>query len=191
MTGRTHDIIAFAGILTAASFNPPQSLNLFTTIGCLMGGVIGALIPDMDQATNRLWDMFPAGNFVGRILRHAMLGHRTLSHSLLGFYLLFKLLQFVLPYILNADYLNIDLVLTSILIGMASHLVADSFTKDGIPLLFPLKVKVGIPPIKKLRFTTGKFVENILVFPAVLIYIFWLIWEKKDVFINLLSLVRS
>lgn len=54
MTGRTHDLISFASLLTVASFYPPTSLNLTTTVACLVSSVVGALVPDMDQATNRL-----------------------------------------------------------------------------------------------------------------------------------------
>jgi inner membrane protein len=191
MTGRTHDVISFAGILTAAAYNPPVSLNLFTTIGCLMGGVVGALIPDMDQATNRLYDLLPAGNITGRVLRHLMIGHRTLSHSILGIYIFYKLLQFLIPKFLNPLYIDTNLVIISLMIGIISHLFADALTKEGVPLFFPLKIKVGIPPVKSLRMTTGKFVENIIVFPGILIYIFWVIYRQKDTFLNLIQLIRS
>ncbi len=191
MTGRTHDLISFASLLTAASISPPTTLNLFTTVGCLMGSVVGALVPDMDQATNRLWDLLPAGNIAGKVLRHLMLEHRTISHSLLGLYVFFKLFEFLIPKLLNPAYVNTDLVIGSLMIGMVSHLAADSVTKEGVPLFFPFKIKVGIPPIKSLRITTGKFVENFMVFPGVLIYVFWLVYQRKEVFLNLIRLIRS
>ncbi len=191
MTGRTHDLISFASLMTAASYSPPASLNLFTTLSCFMGSVVGALVPDLDQATNRLYDLMPAGNFVGRVLRHLMLGHRTLSHSILGIYLFYKLFEFLIPKLLNPLYVDSTLVTWSLMIGMISHLVADSITKDGVPLFFPFKIKVGIPPIKSLRITTGKFAENFIIFPGVLIYIFWLVYERREIFVNLLGLIRS
>lgn len=191
MTGRTHDIVSFASLLTVASIYPPTSLNLTTTIASLMGGVVGALIPDMDQATNRLYDLLPAGNFVGRILRYLMLGHRTLSHSILGVYLFYKILTLIIPIIFNPVYVDTQIIIVSIMIGIVSHIFADSLTKDGVPLFFPFKIKVGIPPIKKLRITTGKFVESAIVFPGTLIYIFYLVYTKKDVFLYLIRLIRS
>ncbi len=191
MTGRTHDLISFASLLTVASLYPPQKLNLTTTIAGLMGSVVGALVPDMDQATNRLWDLLPAGNLVGKILRHIMLGHRTISHSLLGLYIFHKLLLTLIPKLFNPEYVDSNIIIASLMIGMTSHLLADSFTRDGVPLFFPFKIKVGIPPFKALRITTGKFVETVLVFPGTLIYIFYLIYIKKDVFLNLLRLIRN
>lgn len=191
MTGRTHDLISFASLLKVASIYPPSSLNLTTAVTCMMGSVVGALIPDMDQATNRLWDMLPAGNFVGKIFRHLMLGHRTISHSLLGVYLLFKIFFYVVPMVFNPLYVDSNLVIASLMIGVVSHLFSDSLTKDGIPLFFPFKIKIGIPPLKALRITTGKFVETVIVFPATLIYIFYLVYTRKEVFINLIHLIRN
>lgn len=190
MTGRTHDLISFASILTVVSIAPPTGLNLYTTVGCLMGGVVGALVPDMDQATNRLWDLFPAGNIVGRVFRHLLLGHRTISHSILGVYIFYNLSQFILPKLLNPSYVDINLVTASLLVGMISHLFADSLTKEGIPLLFPLKFKLGLPPIKALRITTGKFTENFIIFPGILIYIFWIIYTKREFFVTLIHLIK-
>jgi inner membrane protein len=191
MTGRTHDLIAFGALLTGASIYPPTNLNLFTAVGCFIGSTIGALIPDMDQASNRLWDLLPAGNFVGRIFRRVMIGHRTISHSILGVYLIYKGLFFLLPRILNSSYVDINLIVYSLMIGVVSHLFADAFTKEGIPLFFPLKVKVGIPPIKSLRITTGEFFENFLVFPGTVAYIFWTIYIKKEVFVEILQNIRA
>ena len=191
MTARTHDLIAFASLLTVASYNPPGELNISTVVTCLVGSVVGALAPDMDQATNRLWDMLPAGNLVGRLLRNLMLRHRTISHSFLGIFLFYKILDFVIPRILNPAYVNGQLVAVAIMIGLISHIAADMFTKEGVPLLFPITVKVGIPPFEALRITTGKFVENFLVFPAVLAYIFWLVVERREVFVFLVKLIES
>src|SRR3989338_7333367 len=83
MTARTHDAFAFASLLTVAVLFPPASLNLVTLVGGIVANIIGSLIPDMDQASNRLWDLLPAGDHLGKIFRRLFLKHRTLSHSLL------------------------------------------------------------------------------------------------------------
>src|SRR3972149_5543837 len=145
MTARTHDLVAFASLLTVASIIPPAELNFSTTVTCLVGSVIGALAPDMDQATNRLWDLLPAGNITGRILRKLMLSHRTVSHSLLGIFLLYKILLNIMPVFFNENYVDIQIVISSIMIGFISHIAADSLTKEGVPLLFPFKWKIGFP----------------------------------------------
>lgn len=191
MTARTHDIVAFASLATVAVIIPPQSLNIFTFFVAIVGNIVGALVPDLDQATNNLWDLLPVGNFLGNILRHLMLQHRTISHSLLGGFIFFKILQFILPKIFNPSYVDLHLAMAAIMVGFVSHLVADMVTKEGIPLFFPIPLKVGIPPIEFLRITTGKFVEKFIVFPGVLAYLGWLVISKKDAFLYLLKLIRS
>lgn len=187
MTGRTHDIIAFASLVTVAAYYPPGELNVATATACVVGNVVGALAPDIDQATNKLWDLLPGGDYIGKVFHRLFLGHRTLTHSLLGVYLMHLLLQFILPRILNPSYIIWHTVYVSMMIGFVSHLAGDSFTKDGLPLLFPLKLKVGFPPIEAFRITTGKWIENLIVFPGTIAYIFWFVGVNQD---RLLSLFR-
>jgi len=191
MTAATHDLAAFAAIITSVALFPPQSLNTTTTFVCLVSCVVGALIPDLDQATNRLWDLLPAGNFVGKIFRNLFLHHRTLSHSLLGIYLFHLLFLFILPKIFNPSTVDINLVYFSLMIGLISHIAGDMLTKDGAPLFFPFSFKIGFPPIKALRITTGKFFEKIIILPSLVVYIVWFVISKKEVFLNLVSLIRS
>jgi inner membrane protein len=187
MTARTHDMISFASLVTVASFYPPQSLNIPTFFAALVGNVVGSLVPDMDQASNRLWDLLPAGNLVGRVFRNLFLAHRTLSHSLLGLYIFYQILAFLLPKIFNLNYINPNIVLVSMMVGYVSHLVADSLTKEGLPLFFPLKIHIGFPPIPALRIKTGGWIEKFVVFPGTLIYLFWFIGQNQE---RLLGIVR-
>ena len=68
---------------------------------------------------------------------------------------------------------NISIIVNATMIGYLSHLIADSFTKEGLPLLFPIDVDFGIPPIESLRIKTGSWIEKALVFPGVLIFLIW------------------
>jgi len=178
MTSRTHDLFAFASLVTLASYYPPKSLNLVTVISSLIANIVGALLPDLDQASNRLWDLLPAGNFIGRILRRLFLSHRTLSHSILGIYLIHRLFQFLLPVILNPRFINIQIVYFSLMIGFLSHLFLDFFTEEGIPLFFPIRLKLGFPPIKSWRIKTGKWFEKYVIFPAIILYLIVFIADR-------------
>ncbi len=190
MTARTHDMIAFAALVTVAGYYPPRDLNVATAFVCLIASVIGALAPDLDQATNRLWDLLPAGNFVGKILRGLLLQHRTISHSLLGVWLMFQLLYFILPKILNPMSINLNIVIISLMIGFISHLAADMLTKDGVPLFFPLPLKIGFPPFEFLRITTGKFMEKFVVFPSIVAYLFWFVTKNRESLLLLLKQIQ-
>jgi membrane-bound metal-dependent hydrolase YbcI (DUF457 family) len=75
------------------------------------------------------------------------------------------------------------------MIGYLSHLFSDAMTKEGLPLLFPLNINFGIPPFVPLRVTTGKWVENLAVYPAVWIYLIWFITMNQNSLIKILKLV--
>jgi membrane-bound metal-dependent hydrolase YbcI (DUF457 family) len=191
MTARTHDAIAFASLVSVAAFFQPEQLNLSTLIVCVIAADVGAALPDMDGAGNRLWHMLPAGEKVGRYLRRVFYKHRTITHSLLGGFILYKFLEFVLFNFLNPNFLDPQIILIATMIGYASHLLADSFTKEGIPLLFPFKFTFGIPPIKKFRITTGKWFENAVIYPAVWVYLLWFIHANQAGLIKLFKLVTN
>lgn len=190
MTARTHDTFAFASLVAATVYYPPSSLNILTLSVAIVGNIVGCLLPDMDQTSNRLWDLLPQGNFLGRIFRRLFLSHRTLSHSLLGCYLLYKGLEWILPRLLNSSYVDPKIVLASIMIGFVSHLIADSVTKEGLPLFFPIRLKFGFPPIKALRVTTGSWFENLVILPGIGVYLIWFIDLNKDKLIGIINLIH-
>lgn len=190
MTARTHDAIAFAALITVAAYNPPENLNLLTAGAAIVGNIIGSTIPDMDQAGNRLYKFLPAGNYFGKILRRLFLGHRAFSHSLLGFYVTYNVIHFLLLRLLNPNYVNAEIVFAAMMIGYISHLAADALTKDGLPLLFPIKWRFGFPPLSALRITTGNWIENLIILPGTAVYIFWFLGRNQDQILQLLERLR-
>ena len=97
-------------------------------------------------------------------------GHRFISHSVIGLVLfgfLFHLILISLHPIMGS--VNIGYVWWAFMIGMLSHLVVDTLTKEGVPWLLPIPVKFGLPPVKEWRITTGKWVETWVVFPLLLV----------------------
>lgn len=187
MTARTHDAFAFASLVTVAVFYPPESITILTLFVAIVANIVGALIPDMDQASNRLWDLLPWGDELGRVFRRIFYKHRTLSHSLLGAFLISKVLEWGLPKLLNPAFINPDIIFISMMIGYISHLVADSMTKEGLPLFFPFPFEIGFPPIKALRITTGKWFEKYIVLPSVGVYLIWFIFTYQDTLTNILQ----
>lgn len=191
MVARTHNIIAFTSLVTVAILYPPISLNVLTLLASIIGNIIGGLSPDLDQASDKLWNLVPGGSAVGGILRRVFLGHRNLSHSLLGLYLYYQLIKFVLPRIFNSNYLQVNLIIAATMIGFISHLVADSVTTEGLPLFFPIKLKIGFPPFQALRIKTGSWVENFLVFPGVLIFLAWFGYQHRETLVSIINLVHN
>jgi inner membrane protein len=168
MTARTHDLAAVTVIFIV---HPIYSLRLSTAIICVLANLIGGITPDIDQPTAPFWRNLPIGGFFGRAFDKLLGGHRFLTHSILGLILFgfaaHWLLIFLHPIM---GQVNLGYVWWAYFIGMVSHLVMDTLTKEGVPWLLPIPIKFGIPPIKKLRVTTGKAVETFIVFPALLLF---------------------
>lgn len=171
MTARTHDLAAITALGVVFLALPERNISLATAIIAVFANLLGGIAPDIDQPTAPLWRNLPVGKYVGRVFDRLLGGHRFLSHSLVGLALFgfgaHWLLIFLQPLMLSV---NIGLVWYAFMIGMFSHLVMDTLTKEGVPWLLPIPVKFGFPPLKSLRITTGKAVETFGVFPALLVF---------------------
>ena len=163
MTGRTHDLAAITTLGIVILTQPAQTVTLGTALIAILANQIGGIAPDIDQPTAPLWRNLPVGGFFGRLIDKMLGGHRFLTHSIIGVALLgflgWLLLTFLHPIM---PHINIHIVLIAFVIGMLSHLVMDTFTKEGVPWLLPIPVKFGIPPVKSMRITTGKKGEKII-----------------------------
>jgi inner membrane protein len=181
MTARTHDLAAFTALGLTVMVMPVQALALSTVLVGLLANQIGGIVPDIDQPTAPLWRNLPVGRFFGKVFDTLIGGHRFLSHSLLGAILAGLvanvLLHFLQPIMRNVD---IQLVWLAFMIGLLSHLVMDTFTKEGVPWLLPLPFKFGLPPIRKFRVTTGKHAEMLLVFPGLIAVDIWIVAGHYD-----------
>lgn len=170
MTGRTHDTAAITVLGLAVALYPLPNVTLATALVAILANQIGGIAPDIDQPTAPFWRNLPIFSMFGRFQARLLGGHRFLTHSLLGAALLgfaaHWLLVFLQPIMPHVD---INLVWWAFMIGIGSHLIMDTFTKEGVPWLLPVPFKFGIPPIRALRVTTGKWVENFIIFPALIV----------------------
>ena len=175
MIARTHDVAAITALGLVVLASPVKSLTLGTALVAIFANQLGGIAPDIDQPTAPLWRNLPEGHFVGRIFGKLLGGHRFLSHSLLGL-ALFAWLSDMLLHFLHPimPHIDIQLVWWAFLIGYASHLLMDTFTKEGVPWLLPIPIKFGLPPLKKFRITTGKAMETLVVLPGLLAVDIWL-----------------
>lgn len=171
MIARTHDVAAVTGLVLAwAVVAPLPPLSLATIIAAFIANQLGGIAPDIDQPTAPFWRNLPIGKFFGRFFGKLLGGHRFLTHSLVGVALmgflvhwLLMVLQPIMPSV-QTEY-----VWWAFMIGMVSHLVMDSFTKEGVPWLLPIPIKFGFPPLRRLRITTGKLMENFVVLPLLVV----------------------
>ncbi len=180
MVARTHSLFAFSCLIGVAYYTGTKDLSTATIVACLFFNTIGALLPDIDQASNRLWDLLPAGESIGKALG-VFMKHRGISHSLLGIFLIDMFSFWLISNLFNDGFVDTSIVYWSVMIGVISHIVADSFTEEGVPLLYPLKINFGFPPVKPWRIKTGGWFENLVFTPIIglaAIYFLSLYWHK-------------
>lgn len=170
MTARTHDLAAVTAFAVYLLSVPLQPMTLGTLLVAVLANQIGGIAPDIDQPTAPFWRNLPVGKLFGRVFDKLLGGHRFITHSLLGVALfsglMYLLLQALHPIIPSIDT---QLVLIAFAVGMLSHLLMDTFTKEGVPWLLPIPIKLGFPPLKSARLTTGKLGET-LFFVALLAF---------------------
>lgn len=183
MTSRTHDLAAFTGMtLFITQYSVPE-MTLATAFVALASNMLGGVAPDLDQPTAGLWQRIPAGSIIGRII-HPLLGHhRMLSHSIVGMAIFGYGLFFLLGWIKSVLVVDMTIVWWTFMIGYASHLLMDTVTKEGVPWLFPIPIRLGFPPFKFLRMTTGGILEKAVVFPGLLILNGYLIYMHYPAFL--------
>lgn len=169
MTGRTHDLAAFATLSYVVSTQPLPQITFATALVALGANLIGGLAPDIDQPTADLWHRLPAGSIIGRLITPFLGGHRYISHSLLGIFLFGLGTRYLLNLASSVLLVDMEIVWWSFMIGFISHLIMDTFTREGVPWLFPLPIHFGLPPFKFLRIKTGGLIEKAIVFPGLLI----------------------
>ncbi len=187
MTGRTHDLAAFTALTYVSAVTPLPHMSLGTLIVAVSANLIGGLTPDIDQPTADLWHKLPAGTVIGKILYPLLGGHRFISHSILGIILFGFGSKILLSAISSVLIVNMDVVWWAFMIGFVSHLLMDTLTREGVPWLFPLPVKFGIPPFKALRIKTGGMFEKSLIFPGLMILTGYIFYSHYARFLDILK----
>lgn len=148
MNGTTHAIFgigALAGTALLTGMEPP--LYAYPV------AMVAAWLPDVDNPRSTLGNGLsrqrnPVLNAVTRPISWALrtssfflvrvVGHRTLTHSLLGLAVFAGVM-----WLLLGGYPNLFLALV---VGCASHLVADALNTPGVPLLWPLGWRFRLLP---------------------------------------------
>ncbi|GAB2536176.1 metal-dependent hydrolase [Gracilibacillus alcaliphilus] len=140
MTGKTHIMAGITATTVVAAISGEYEAEWL-----IAAGAVGGLIPDICHSGSKIGRRFP---LVSKLV-NTIFGHRTFTHSLLFLALM--------ALILSKAVSNPSITM-GILIGMATHLLLDAATKQGIKLLYPSKITVRFPVTTK----TGGKAENIL-----------------------------
>lgn len=188
MTARTHDLAAITALAIVVLSRPLPTMTLATALVAVLANQVGGIAPDIDQPTAPLWRNLPIGHLFGRLVGKGFGGHRFVTHSLIGLAIFGLLSRLLLSSVQSlVPSLNSGYIWWAFIIGMVSHLVMDSLTKEGVPWLLPLPFKFGLPPMKAWRITTGKAVEGLVVFPILLLADVWLCHHYYQTIISLIK----
>ncbi|KMK77756.1 metal-dependent hydrolase [Alkalihalobacillus pseudalcaliphilus] len=149
MTGKTHIMGGIAASATVAYFTNYDPLAM------MVSGAVGGLLPDICHGGSKMGRRFPV---TSRIV-NTLFGHRTFTHSLL--------FLAIIGFILN-QFMPVEAITVGVLTGMTSHILLDSFTRNGVRLFYPFPLTFRFP----VTIRTGSLVENIVVtgFTIVVIY---------------------
>ena len=179
MTGKTHQIFGLTMGLGAYFMLADPAYSPATLGAVFVFSYLGALLPDIDNAASDIWHTIPFGHTAGKAI-DPFLGHRNITHSIIGTILIGVGLFFLFRSFPDYWGINSTIIFISTMVAYISHLLADSFTVEGIPLLWPAKWKFGIPPypFQGLRIMAGKWFENLIIFPIVNIGLILLIISK-------------
>lgn len=131
----------------------------YLATGSLSCGVVAAaaaLLPDVESPKSFVGRKLPGVSHAGSLI----VGHRNATHSLLaalGVFLIGLLFSktagFPVPFVWVA------------FIGYLSHLILDTFNPAGVPLFWPLKMRLRIPIVQ-----TGSALEKLIVFPVLALF---------------------
>lgn len=187
MTGRTHDLAAFTAMTVVLVTQPIPQMTLATALVAFSANMIGGLAPDIDQPTAALWNRMRGGSIIGRLIKPFLGGHRYISHSLIGIALFGFVSKIILETMSTILLVDMQIVWWAFMIGYVSHLIMDTFTTEGVPWLFPIPIKFGIPPFRFSRMKTGGVVEKSFVFPGLLIANAYLVYAHYQKILDFIT----
>lgn len=158
MTGATHAVIAQ---VAAAAMWPGAPIEVY------LCAIVGGLAPDLDSpgsAITRMRGIAPLGRAASSVAQVAHVRHRGPTHSLLALALVVFLAPLVMTRLLHWP----PTFAPAFALGYALHIAADTLTRSGVPILWPLS-NVRLSPLPRaLRLRTGGLPEK-----GVLILLAW------------------
>ena len=129
MTGKIHALVGFTlGINIAYKLQLALSLTTSQYLICVAVTTLGSLLPDIDTPHSSIGRRFKIISYP----IYKVFGHRTITHSLF----VWTLLLFMSPF-LNTG-LMYGVICISVYGGVISHLMLDTISTMGIPIIYPL-----------------------------------------------------
>jgi inner membrane protein len=155
MKGTTHIL---GGIAAAVVIESQFDILIQEPLIYYSAAVAGALIPDICHPKSMIGRRLPIfSRAFSRIF-----GHRSFSHSLLFMVLLFIITE-------QFHFAGAASIQAGLLIGVASHILLDGMTAQGVKLLYPIKMNIRTPLYVR---TGSKIGESIVIVLLISVTIF-------------------
>ncbi|RDY23928.1 metal-dependent hydrolase [Romboutsia maritimum] len=121
---------------------------------------LGSLFPDIDMKNSYISKRLPIlYKFFGKKFRH-----RSVTHSLIFIYFLCYLFKLLIMF--TDNNIVFTFIYSGFIIGYFSHMCLDLITKEGIEILYPIRINFSIFPIKT-NSKSEKFLSKMLNFLVV------------------------
>lgn len=155
MMAKTHQAFAVFSLLMVESHVPEFAERI--DVACLLV-MLGALLPDIDSPESSCGRLMPV---ISKPL-HSLLGHRTITHSLLAIVLLYCCLSASPLWHLYARTISL---------GFVSHIIGDMLIgTTGVALFWPFKQKISVNPLGLKVGGAGEYlVFNLLILMIVIL----------------------
>lgn len=134
MSGSNHIV---GGVVFTGIYLSMWDLNIFSQPAFLFFTAFFAVLADIDHTKSPIGKMFyPVAKYLDRNY-----GHRTITHSLLCYFILILLTGII------ENIISSKSIITAIAIwSYGSHLIFDMVTKQGVPLFYPFKKNPCVIP---------------------------------------------
>ena len=137
MKGTTHLASGLAGSVyfAPAIVDYAGSIGVsapYSSLLIVCGMLIGSLLPDIDTPKSKIGRKVPVTSH----LLGFFIGHRTLFHSL-AVPVFLSILTFWVKRMGSVSLFPVLFLVGSVTLGYILHIILDSFTKEGVPLLYP------------------------------------------------------
>lgn len=139
MSTNGHLLFSISSLILANKLRITNEIVYGNYVYLIIGNMIGSIFPDIDHKYSNLGKFF----YLISALINKLLGHRGFTHSLISW------ISFLIIFIKINQHSHVpNELIHGFLLGYFSHLIADVFTKQGIPLLWPFKIHFSLPILK-------------------------------------------
>jgi len=166
MTYQSHLVWALAASAALYPLPAPRNIEEGMVLAAWFAlGALGGLLPDIDHPHSRIGRLIP----VLPTILFKTTGHRGATHSIFGVLMSGALIYGVIWAVAGSAWAVLGA--QAVMVGYGAHLAGDFITNRGVPLLWPLGGRMGLP-ITKTGSAAERGMTAFIAFSGVLVGVF-------------------